>query len=90
MGRRDGMDDYEFERRSDQYNERRGTDPGGGGIWSDDLFSDLLVVVFSAVIVCAMVWFGAGWVDGKFGWSLQPWLKGLFTWFASAVGSVGK
>lgn len=70
------MDDHEFERQMEEYSRRR---RGSGSDLGPDDGSDILTVLFVAVLVVGAIAAGLGWVDNQFGWGLREWFTGLLT-----------
>lgn len=70
MARRDGMSDWEFDRRMEDSDRRRGRyeddDPDGP-------FMIFIYIGIGVVVVVA----GAGWLDHQFGWGLTLWIMSL-------------
>lgn len=66
--RREGMDDWEIERRMEEIEDRRVT---------SDPFDDIIVLGFVVIVVIALIAAGLGWVDHQLGWGLKDWFLGL-------------
>lgn len=41
----------------------------------EDIIETLVKIVLSVVVIGALAYGGASWLDGQFGWNLTGWLK---------------
>lgn len=70
MARRDDrMSDWDFDRRMEDAQRRRGVD-------DDDADSPIMMFVYIFIGFAAVVG-AAGWLDAQFGWGLVDWIMGM-------------